>query len=186
MPAQNATGRRTAFVSGAAYGIGAASALALARDGCDVAVSELKLDDLAETVQAITAAGARAFPVTLDLRSLSSVERAMAAVIAAFGHLDALVNNAGVRGVLPCQPAGGLHHRPDHPPRWRADLRLIEHSEGGRAPSARPQLLQQPRVGIHAEARALGHRDAAARRVDGLAQRVLGEIAVEADRKSVV
>jgi NAD(P)-dependent dehydrogenase (short-subunit alcohol dehydrogenase family) len=96
MSAQSATGRRTAFVSGAAYGIGAASALALARDGCDVAVSELKLDDLAETVQAITAAGARAVPVTLDLRSVSSIARAMVEVLAAFGQLDVLVNNAGV------------------------------------------------------------------------------------------
>ena len=95
-PAQSPTGRRTAFVSGAAYGIGAASALALARDGCDVAVSELKLDDLAETVQAITAAGGRAVPVTLDLRSVSSIAHAMAEVLAAFGQLDVLVNNAGV------------------------------------------------------------------------------------------
>ena len=47
-------------MTGAAYGIGAASALALARDGCDVAVSELKLDDLAETIEAITAVSARA------------------------------------------------------------------------------------------------------------------------------
>jgi 2-deoxy-D-gluconate 3-dehydrogenase len=96
MPAQGSPSRRTAFVTGAAYGIGAASALALARDGCDVAVSELRPDDLAETVEAILAAGARAVPVTLDLRSLSSIERAMAEVLAAVGELDALVNNAGV------------------------------------------------------------------------------------------
>ena len=59
-------------------------------------VSELKPDDLAETVQAISKAGARAVPVTLDVRSLSSIERAMADVLTAFGHLDVLVNNAGV------------------------------------------------------------------------------------------
>ena len=51
--------RRTAFVTGAAYGNGAASVLAFAGDGCDVAVSKLQPDDLAETVQAITKAGAR-------------------------------------------------------------------------------------------------------------------------------
>ena len=90
------TGRRTAFVTGAAYGIGAASAVALANDGCDVAVSELKVDDLTDTLQAITKAGARAVPVMLDVRSLASIERAMAEVLAAFGHLDVLVNNAGI------------------------------------------------------------------------------------------
>jgi NAD(P)-dependent dehydrogenase (short-subunit alcohol dehydrogenase family) len=90
------TGRRTAFVTGAAYGIGAASAVALARAGCDVAISELKPDELADTKAAVTAAGARALPVALDVRSVADIERALAEVVAAFGHLDVLVNNAGV------------------------------------------------------------------------------------------
>ncbi|HXJ77292.1 MAG TPA: glucose 1-dehydrogenase [Candidatus Methylomirabilis sp.] len=96
MATSDASERRTALVTGASYGIGGASALALARDGCDVAVSDLRADDLAETLTAIRAAGARAVAVALDVRSLASIERAMAEVLGTFGHLDVLVNNAGV------------------------------------------------------------------------------------------
>jgi NAD(P)-dependent dehydrogenase (short-subunit alcohol dehydrogenase family) len=96
MAAPGSPSRPRAFVSGASYGIGAATAVALARDGFDVAVSELRPDDLTVTVKAITEAGGRAVPVALDLRSLSSIQHAMGEVLAAFGGLDVLVNNAGV------------------------------------------------------------------------------------------
>jgi NAD(P)-dependent dehydrogenase (short-subunit alcohol dehydrogenase family) len=89
-------GRPRAFVTGASYGIGAATAVALAREGFDVAVSELRPEQLTDTVTAITATGARAVPVALDVRSLPSIHGAMADVLAALGGLDALVNNAGV------------------------------------------------------------------------------------------
>jgi len=87
---------RTAFVTGASYGIGQACALALARDGFHVAVSELDPKNLADTVARIEAAGSRALPVALDLRSLADIDRAMAEVVAGLGPLDVLVNSAGV------------------------------------------------------------------------------------------
>lgn len=88
--------RPRAFVTGASYGIGAATAAALAGAGFDVAVSDLRPADLTDTVKAITNTGARAVPVALDVRSLTSIQQALAEVVAAFGGLDALVNNAGV------------------------------------------------------------------------------------------
>ena len=92
----NSTTRRTALVTGASYGIGAAIADALARDGYDVAVSELTAEALADTVKQIESHGARAVPVALDVRAQPSVEACMRQVLGAFGTLDLLVNNAGV------------------------------------------------------------------------------------------
>lgn len=93
---KDAARRRVAFVTGASEGLGAATAAALARDGFDVAVSDLREADLARTVASIEAAGARAEGVALDLRAPASIEASFAAVLRAFGRVDVLVNNAGV------------------------------------------------------------------------------------------
>jgi NAD(P)-dependent dehydrogenase (short-subunit alcohol dehydrogenase family) len=89
------TKKRTALVTGASYGVGAAIALALARDGFDVAITATRLDNLAATMKALGAAGARALPLVLDLREQASIEQAAADVMTTFGGLDVLVNNAG-------------------------------------------------------------------------------------------
>jgi NAD(P)-dependent dehydrogenase (short-subunit alcohol dehydrogenase family) len=85
----------TAFVTGASYGVGAATALALARTGYDVAISATRAQNLSETVTALDAFGVRVLPLILDLGSRTSIERAMQEIVAAFGALDLLVNNAG-------------------------------------------------------------------------------------------
>jgi NAD(P)-dependent dehydrogenase (short-subunit alcohol dehydrogenase family) len=87
--------RPTAFVTGASYGVGAATALALARAGYEVAVSATRAENLDDTVTKLAAIGARALPLALDLRAQASIERAMADIVAGFGSVDLLVNNAG-------------------------------------------------------------------------------------------
>jgi len=88
--------RRTALVTGASYGLGQATAVALAKDGYDVAVTELRVEELSDTLDRIKAAGGRGVPVALDLRVMPSVEKAMADAVSALGRVDVLVNNAGV------------------------------------------------------------------------------------------
>ena len=91
-----AEGRGVALVTGASYGLGAAAAAALACDGFDVAVTELRVEELSGTLETIATAGRRALPVELDVRSMTSVEKALEQTVAALGRVDVLVNNAGV------------------------------------------------------------------------------------------
>jgi NAD(P)-dependent dehydrogenase (short-subunit alcohol dehydrogenase family) len=88
---------KTAFVTGGARRIGRAIALTLAQAGADVAISYRTSQDEAEqTAAEIAALGRRAVIVECDVRSETSVRTAVAAVVAEFGSLDLLVNNAAV------------------------------------------------------------------------------------------
>jgi 2-deoxy-D-gluconate 3-dehydrogenase len=86
---------QVALVTGASYGVGAAAALALARDGFDIAVTATRLENLGATATALEAEGVRAAPLALDLRSEASIAGTVADAIATLGRLDVLVNNAG-------------------------------------------------------------------------------------------
>jgi NAD(P)-dependent dehydrogenase (short-subunit alcohol dehydrogenase family) len=82
-------------VTGASYGVGAASALALARDGFDIALSATRAENLADTAHKLSGLGVRTLPLGLDLRSETGIAQAMAQILETFGGLDVLVNNAG-------------------------------------------------------------------------------------------
>jgi 3-oxoacyl-[acyl-carrier protein] reductase len=87
---------RVAIVTGAARGIGAATALRLAADGFAVAVIDLDESSTAGTVQAIEAAGGRALGVGADVGDPEQVQAAVERVAAELGPPVVLVNNAGV------------------------------------------------------------------------------------------
>lgn len=87
---------RVAVVTGAGQGIGACVARAYAREGCRVAVIDLKLDVANKVVAEITAAGGEAMAVACDVADRVQVEAMAARVNAAWGRIDILVNNAGI------------------------------------------------------------------------------------------
>jgi NAD(P)-dependent dehydrogenase (short-subunit alcohol dehydrogenase family) len=87
-------GRRI-VVSGAASGIGRATATRLAGDGAAVACLDVDGDGAGATAAAIVEAGGRAVAVTADVARLTAVERAVEAAAGALGGLDGVANVAG-------------------------------------------------------------------------------------------
>jgi NAD(P)-dependent dehydrogenase (short-subunit alcohol dehydrogenase family) len=87
-----------ALITGAASGIGRASALAFASAGASVALVDIDAEGLADAATAARAIGARAEVLVADVRDLGAVTGAVGRAVAAFGRLDAALNNAGVPG----------------------------------------------------------------------------------------
>ncbi|PST17358.1 SDR family NAD(P)-dependent oxidoreductase [Mesorhizobium plurifarium] len=89
---------RTALVTGASRGIGRAIAIGLAQRGYDVAINDIERqkDALAGVAKEVEALGRRVLRVCADVSSKADVTAMANAVGDAFGHLDAVVNNAGI------------------------------------------------------------------------------------------
>ncbi len=87
---------RVALVTGASQGIGRACALALARTGAQVALAARNTEKLAAVQAEITAAGGAASVFALDIASEESILACAKAVLAQYGKVEILVNNAGI------------------------------------------------------------------------------------------
>ena len=86
---------KTAIVTGAGSGIGAATSIRFAAEGANVVVADIRGDRARETVDTIVAAGGAATAVEVDVRNAASVEAMVDAAVGAYGGISVLFNNAG-------------------------------------------------------------------------------------------
>jgi NAD(P)-dependent dehydrogenase (short-subunit alcohol dehydrogenase family) len=89
---------RTAFVTGAARGIGKAIATVLAEEGAAVVIADILAANATQTANELAAAGHNAHGVAIDVTKRETAEAALRDAVAALGPVSVLVNNAGVIG----------------------------------------------------------------------------------------
>ena len=92
---------KVCVVTGAAGGIGRATALGFAREGGKVAILDMNSEGAAETLSLIENLGGEGIALTCDTTDPEAVEAARAAVAERFGDPDVLVNNAGIGKFIP-------------------------------------------------------------------------------------
>jgi NAD(P)-dependent dehydrogenase (short-subunit alcohol dehydrogenase family) len=85
----------------ASSGLGAGFAVALAQAGADVVLGARRMDRLADTARAVEATGRRAVAIATDVADPTSCSALVEAALDAFGHVDVLVNNAGLGAAVP-------------------------------------------------------------------------------------
>jgi dihydroanticapsin dehydrogenase len=86
----------TAIVTGAASGIGEASAIRLAEEGASVICADLNEEGASQTAAAIVATGGRALGYKIDISDSTQCDSIVEKTISTYGSVDILVNNAGV------------------------------------------------------------------------------------------
>lgn len=89
---------KVALITGAATGIGRASALLFAKEGAKVAIADINEKDALETVRSIQNAGGDAIFINTNLMKVSDIENMVKTTVDRFGKLDIFFHNAGVAG----------------------------------------------------------------------------------------
>ena len=96
MPLSGRVTEKVALITGAASGIGRATALLFAREGAAVALADLNIDGGQRVVDQITKSGGRAFFEGIDVTRGADCQRLVERAIREFGRIDILFNNAGI------------------------------------------------------------------------------------------
>lgn len=99
--AQNKNGRlaqKTAIITGAASGIGRATALLFAREGANVVLADMQASALEETLQLVKAAGGQGVARTTNVAVEADVQGLVELALSTYGRIDIVCNNAGITG----------------------------------------------------------------------------------------
>jgi len=92
---------KTALITGAGNGIGKTTALRFAAEGAEVAVADIREQAAAETAREIERAGGKALPIRMDISQEADWQHAVNQVVARFGQIDVLFNNAAIFLIKP-------------------------------------------------------------------------------------
>jgi 3-oxoacyl-[acyl-carrier protein] reductase len=87
---------KVSIITGAGQGIGRATALKFAKEGAKVAVCDINLEAVAQTVELVQSAGGDAVGFRVDVTDKDSITAMVDGVMAKWGRVDTLVNNAGI------------------------------------------------------------------------------------------
>jgi NAD(P)-dependent dehydrogenase (short-subunit alcohol dehydrogenase family) len=117
---------RVALVTGAARGIGRATAARLAAEGALVGVADIDADAAEEAAHDLAKTGADAVPLACDVTDRESVDAAVASLVARYGRLDVLVNNVGVSLGTPFEEIDDAAWRDQSDPTLHGAVRCIQ------------------------------------------------------------
>ena len=87
---------KVAIITGSGQGIGQATSVKFGMEGATVISCDINADQAQETAQLVIAAGGEAMGFNIDVRDMASIVRMVEAVVAKYGRVDCLVNNAGI------------------------------------------------------------------------------------------
>lgn len=92
---------KVAIVTGAADGLGRSMAMELAGEGATIGVADVDAEKAEQVAAEISGGGGEAKPVTVDVSRLDNTQTMANSILDAFGQIDILINNAGVRATSP-------------------------------------------------------------------------------------
>ena len=140
-----------ALITGAASGIGRATAKVFAAEGARVAITDIAVDGLHSLDGELSAAGCDVYARPLDLCDHKEIESAVAAVHQHFGRLDILVNNAGL--AIPASLEAD-----NYDAAWNTSLNVMVNAQQWLVRAALPMLREapHPRIVNLASTEALG------------------------------